>query len=32
MILADCVIQLTWGVIINVLRINTAGPYLEARW
>ena len=32
MILADCVIQLTWGVIINVLGINTAGPYLEARW
>lgn len=32
MILADCVVQLTWGVITSALRMNTAGPYLEARW
>jgi hypothetical protein len=31
-ILADCVVQLTWGVITTSLHMNTAGPYLEARW
>lgn len=32
MILADCVIQLAWGIITSSLQMNTAGPYLEARW
>lgn len=31
-ILADCVVQLTWGIITTSLQMNTAGPYLEARW
>ena len=32
MILADCVVQLTWGVITSALGMRTAGPYLDARW
>lgn len=32
MILADCVVQLTWGVITTALHMNTAGPYLQPRW
>lgn len=32
MILADCVIQLTWGLITTALQMSSAGPYLEARW
>jgi len=31
-ILADCVVQLVWGIITGALHMNTAGPYLDARW
>lgn len=31
-ILADCVVQLAWGIITGALHIRTAGPYLDARW
>jgi len=32
MILADCVVQLVWGVTTSILGMRTAGPYLDARW
>ncbi len=32
MILADCVVQLIWGLLTSSLGLRTAGPYLDARW
>lgn len=32
MILADCVVQLVWGVFTSAMGMRTAGPYLNARW